>query len=496
MLDANSLMSMQQRRSRYDAVVIGSGPNGLAAAIVLARNGCSVLVLEASERTGGGARSAELTLPGFVHDVCSAIHPFGAGSQFFRTLPLSDYGLEWIQPLSALAHPFDDGTASTLERSIENTGRTLGPDAASYQRLMAPLVDDWKYIEHDVLAPLHVPRHPFRLARFGLRAIQSATALARHTFTGEQARGLFAGMAAHAIRPLEQPLTAGFALSLGILGHLVGWPVARGGSQRITDALVSYFHSLGGELVTGVRISSIDQVPPAKAILCDLTPRQLITVAGRCLPAGYRRQLERYRYGPAVFKVDFALDGPIPWRAEGCSRAGAVHLGGTMSEIAESERATWQGQPAARPFVLLAQQSLFDTSRAPSGRHTVWAYCHVPHGSTVDMTDQLETQIERFAPGFRDRILARHTLSPAGLEAYNANYIGGDIAGGVLDLGQLYARPAARLNPYATPLEHLFICSSSTPPGAGVHGLCGYYAACTALRRVFKKRDIGKRTET
>lgn len=469
-------------RRAYDALVIGSGPNGLAAAITLARAGHSVLVYEAHENIGGGARSAPLTLPGFVHDVCSAIHPLAVMSPFFRSLPLHQYGVEWVHSPVVLAHPFDDGTVALLDRSIELTGQTLRQDAAAYRQLMAPLVGSWDRLENFLLGPLRAPRHPLALLRFGLRGMRSARALAEHWFAGEAARGLFAGLAAHAIMPLERLPSAAFGLLLGMLGHVVGWPLPRGGARRISEALALCLHTLGGEIRTGMHISSLDELPPARAVLCDVTPRQLLQIAGHRLPVGYRRQLQRYRYGPGAFKVDWALDGPIPWRAPACARAATVHVGGTLAEIAASEREAWEGQPSERPFVLLAQQSLFDPTRAPPGKHVAWAYCHVPNGSSFDMTERIERQIERFAPGFRERILARSVLPPTALERYNANYIGGDINGGVQDLWQLFTRPTMRLVPYATPVQGLYICSSSTPPGGGVHGMCGYFAARAALR--------------
>lgn len=469
----------------YDAIVVGSGPNGLAAAITLARAGCTVLVLEARQTIGGGTRSAELTLPGFVHDVCSVVHPLGIGSPFFRTLPLAERGLEWVEPSAPLAHPFDDGTAAMLERSVEATGGTLGRDARAYRELMTPLVAEWEKLAGEILGPLHVPRHPFVLARFGLYALRPARDLARSVFEGERARAFFAGLAAHSMLRLEVPVSAAVGLVLGIVGHAVGWPLARGGSQRIAAALGGVLHALGGEIATGVQVESLDDLPPARAILCDVTPRQLLRIAGRRLPAAYRRRLVGYRYGPGVFKVDWALDGPIPWKVADCARAGTVHLGGSLEEIAAAERAVWRGEPPEKPFVLIAQPSLFDPTRAPPGKHTVWAYCHVPNGSTFDMTGRIEAQIERFAPGFRERVLARSAMSPAALEAYNPNYIGGDINGGVQDWRQLFTRPAPRLVPYSTPAKGLYLCSASTPPGGGVHGMCGYHAAMAALRAVF-----------
>ena len=470
--------------NRYDAVVVGSGPNGLAAAITLARAGRSVIVYEARESVGGGARSMELTLPGFVHDVCSAIHPLGVASPFFRSLPLERYGLEWIQPLSPLAHPLDDGTAALLDCSLEETGRSLGIDAHAYRRLMEPLADDWDAIANAFLGPLRLYpllRHPFALAQFGLKAIRSARSLGEQLFRGDHARALFAGLSAHSMLPLEQPPSAAFGLVLGILGHTVGWPIPRGGAQCISDAMAVYLRSLGGEIVTGVEVKSLEMLPSARAILCDVTPRQLLRIAGPRLPSSYQRQLARYRYGPGVFKLDLALDGPIPWRASACSRAGTVHVGGTMAEIAQAEAAVWRGEHPKRPLALLAQQSLFDPTRAPAGKQTVWAYCHVPRGSTFDMSGRIEAQIERFAPGFRDRILAQHTMCAAQMEQYNPNYVGGDINGGVQDFWQLFTRPTLQLRPYVTPVDGLYLCSSATPPGGGVHGMCGYFAAQAAL---------------
>jgi len=477
---------MTETRSR-DAIVVGAGPNGLAAAITLARAGRSVLLVEAAATVGGGTRSAELTRPGFVHDFCSAIHPLGVASPFFKTLSLREHGLEWLFPEAAAAHPFDDGPAVILERSVEATARGLGTDGAAYREAMTPLVEAADRLLPDLLAPLWPPpRHPLLVARFGGRAIASARRAALRLFRGERARGFFAGLAAHSVLPLESAFTASFGYLFALLGHTSGWPVARGGSQRIADALASCLRSLGGEIETGRRVASLDDLPPCRAVLLDLTPRQILRIAGARLPARYRRALEGYRYGPAAFKLDMALAAPIPWKDPACARAATVHLGATLDEISASERAPHAGQVAERPYVILAQQSLFDPSRAPSGRHTAWAYCHVPPGSTIDAAGRIEAQIERFAPGFRDVVLARHVTTPAAFALYDENYVGGDIAGGSAAFPQLFFRPTFRLVPYATPDPGLFICSSSTPPGAGVHGMCGYLAARVALARAFR----------
>jgi len=466
----------------YDAVVVGSGPNGLAAAVELARNGRKVAVLEAEEKIGGGARSAEITLPGFVHDLGSAIHPLGYASPFFRQLPLEEHGLEWVHPPAPLAHPFDDGTAAVLERSVEATAASLGPDARAYERLMRGVAEDAPGLASYFVGSPRLIRHPLALAASAVRALRPARTLAEDAFKGEKARGLFAGNGAHSFLPLEKPPSALFGLVLGTLGHAFGWPFPKGGSQNIADALASYLVSLGGEVYTNSRVGSVEEVPRTRAVLFDVTPRQLLAIAGEHFTERYRRALKNYRYGPGVFKVDFALDGPIPWNAEECLRAGTVHLGGTLEDISAGEAAVWRDEHPERPFVLLAQQSLFDPTRAPEGKHTVWAYCHVPNGSTFDMTGRIEGQIERFAPGFRDRILAKAAQGPADLERQNANLVGGDINGGVADLRQLFTRPVLKPNPYSTPAKGLYICSSSAPPGGGVHGMSGYLAAKAALR--------------
>ncbi len=467
----------------YDAIVVGAGPNGLAAAIELARRGKRVCVYEANETIGGSARSAALTLPGFVHDTCSAVHPLAVGSPFFKNLSLAEYGLDFIYPPAAVAHPFDDGSAILLHRSIAETGSQLGRDAHSYKRLLTPFVENWESLAPELLGPIQLPKHPFAMARFGLSAIHSAAAFVKSRFQEDRTRAFFAGAAAHSCLSMNQLGTAAFGLVLLTLGHTGGWPIPRGGTQNISNALAAYLKKLGGEIVTGRRIESLDDLPTTTCVLFDLTPRQLLQILNERLPAGFRNKLREYQYGPGVFKLDWALDGPVPWRAQECSEAATVHLGATFAEIEASEAAVWEGKFTDRPFVLVAQPSLFDESRAPEGKHTLWAYCHVPNGSTIDMTERIENQIERFAPGFRASILARSALSPAQMEALNANLVGGDINGGAATITQLFTRPTLRT--YRTPLKDVYICSSSTPPGGGVHGMCGYHAAHTALRKSF-----------
>lgn len=476
--------------SSYDAVVVGAGPNGLAAAVTLAQARLRVLVIEARESVGGGTRSAELTLPGFVHDVCSAVHPMGVLSPFFRTLPLAEHGLRWIHPPLSLAHPLDDGGAALLELSPEATGASLGPDARAWSALVAPFLRRPQRFLRDVLAPLGWPGDPWTLARFGWLGLRSAERLARR-FRGARARALLAGCAAHSILPLSHAVSAAVGLVFAVTGHVETWPAARGGSHAITRALAAHFVELGGEVRLSTPVASLRELPPSRCVLFDLAPGQVLRIAGERLPAGYRRRLERYRYGPAVFKLDWALAGPIPWRARECLRASTVHVGGELEEVAESEAAAWNGRIPERPFVLVAQQSLFDSTRAPEGRHTGYAYCHVPSGSTIDMTARIEAQIERFAPGFRDLILARHARAPADVERDNPACIGGAITGGAADLLQLFARPVARLDPYATPDPALFLCSHATPPGGGVHGMCGHHAARSVLRRLGVRREAG-----
>ena len=473
------------QRTEYDAVVVGSGPNGLAASITLAKAGCSVLLLESKETIGGGTRTMELTLPGFMHDVCSAIHPIGAASPVFRSLNLTNHELDWVYSPAALAHPLDDGTAITLERSISDTAESLGTDSRSYIKLMNPLVQNWERLVTDLLGPLRLPKNPIPFINFSRNALRSVNSLARSHFKGERAQALIAGLGAHSIMTLDSRFSASFALILGSLGHAVGWPLASGGSQKIADALASCLSALGGSIRTNQLIVSLDQLPQARILLFDVTPKQVIEITGHPLNEKHAKRLRAHRYGPGVFKVDWALSDPIPWKAGDCARAATVHIGGTFDEIADSEGAIGKGDLPDKPFVILAQQSLFDSTRAPVGKHTAWGYCHVPNGSTFDMTERIESQIERFAPGFLDCVLARNTMSPADLEEYNPNYSGGDIVGGVHNFGQIFVKPALkRRGPYSTGLKGLYLCSSSTPPGGGVHGMCGYHAALAALRQI------------
>lgn len=477
---------LRAKQTEFDAVVVGSGPNGLAAAVTLARAKLSVLVLEASESIGGGTRSMELTLPGFIHDVCSAVHPLAVGSPFFRDLPLHDHGLEWIHPEIALAHPLGGSSAVSLRRCLIETAEGLGNDGAHYADLMKPLVDNWWGLALEFLQPMiHLPRDPLALFRFGLQAIQPAQWLARR-FSNEPARALFAGLAAHSFLPLSAPGSAAFGLVLGAAGHAVGWPFPRGGAQRIADALASYLQSLRGKIEIGSPVARLSDVPGSRALFLDLTPRALLRLAGNTLPSRYRHALERFPYGSGVFKIDYALSAPIPWSAEECRRAGTVHVGGTSAEIAAAEATVARKRCLSpNPFVLLAQPTLSDPSRAPASKHVAWTYCHTPSGSVRDMTERIENQIERFAPGFRDCILARHTMNSVALEQHNPNLIGGAVNGGSLDVKHLLVRPVFSSNPYRTPLRGVYLCSASTPPGGGVHGMCGFHAARWALKEVF-----------
>lgn len=465
-----------------DAIVIGSGPNGLAAAVTLAHAGRSVVVYEAEEAIGGGARTAALTLPGFVHDICSCVHPMAASSPFFKELNLEKFGLRWILPEIALAHPFDDGDAAALQNPFAQNTNQFGEDAGKIRKLLGRLVDAWPELTSYVLGGKRFTTHPFFMARFGWHSIQSANTMAK-SFATTKARAVLAGMAGHSLLPLGQAVSGGFGLILWITAYAAGWPFAAGGSQAISDALAALLKSLGGEIVTGRRIEDLRDLPQARAVLCDVTPKQFLKIGGEKISARERRQFERFRHSPSSFKIDWALSTPIPWKAAACRRAGTVHVGGAFEEIAASERAAWEGSQSEKPFVLLAQPSLFDPSRAPASKHTAWGYCHVPYGSTFDMQERIESQIERFAPGFRDCILARSAMFPRDLESHNANLIGGDITGGAVELSQLFLRPTRRL--YSTSVPNVFLCSSSTPPGPGVHGMCGHLAAQRALKECF-----------
>lgn len=478
-------------RASLDAVVVGSGPNGLAAAIAIARAGYSVRVYEGQATLGGGMRSAEVTLPGFVHDIASTVHALVSISPFFKTLPLADFGLKFSNPQAPFAHPLDDGSAVVVERSVDATAAALdGKDGHAYQRLLGPFVESSEQLMEALLGPFSL-HHPIMMAKFGRFAGRSASSLARQKFESERTRAMFAGVAAHSMVPLDKLATSGYALGLMLAAHTVGWPVARGGAQQTSNALAEYFRSLGGEIVTGAPIESLDALPESRVVLCDVTPRQLTEMAGDRMRGFYRWRLSRFRYGPGVFKMDWALNAPVPWRARECARVGTLHLGGSFAEIAMSERDAWEGRVSERPYVLVVQPSLFDETRAPAGKHTLWAYCHVPNGSTVDMRERIEAQIERFAPGFRDCIMARSLMTPAELERNNANLVGGDIAGGAADAAQLYTRPIAALHPYRTSIDGVFLCSSSTPPGVGVHGMCGFHAAQDALR--YLQKSVGSR---
>jgi phytoene dehydrogenase-like protein len=466
---------------RPDAIVVGSGPNGLTAAIILARAGLSVQVYEAASSAGGGMRTQELTLPGVWHDVCSAVHPLGIASPVFQSLHLERHGLEWIHPRYPLAHPLDQGKVVLLQRDLHATAQSLGSDAKNYLRLFADYTSEAHSLLLDFLGPLRLPQHPWLFARFGLHALRSARSLAELHFQTIPARSLFAGMAAHSFLALEEPASAAVGLMLAIVGHAYGWPIPRGGSQSIVQALLSCLKQADCQLITGRSIASIDELPSSPLLLFDVTPQQLIKICGSQLPASYRKLMSRFEYGPGIFKLDWALSGPVPWLAAECREAATLHLGGSFEEIAASESAMRRGRIPERPFVLVAQPSLFDPQRTPDARHTLWAYCHVPEYCKEDMTTRIEAQIERFAPGFRDLILARHAMGPADFERYNANYIGGSISGGLMTLKQTVLRPSLFRNPYATPNPRIFLCSSSTPPGPGVHGMCGFHAALTAL---------------
>lgn len=471
--------------SEYDAVVIGSGPNGLAAAIAMQQQGLNILILEAKDKLGGGTRTAELTSPGFHHDICSAIHPLAAGSPYLQQLPLQDFGLEYVQPSILAAHPLDSGEAGVLYHSLETTAQSMGIDSINYRKLFSPLVREWPSIANSILGPLRFPSNPLALTRFGLDAVLPSDFVAKR-FSSTKMKALWSGMAAHGMMPLSKMTTSAIALVLIVNGHLKGWPIPKGGSQRIADSMAGYFIHLGGKIKTGHEVRSFDDLPSAKAFLFDTGPKQLLKIAGNRLSSWEQKQYKKFRYGMGVYKIDYALSEPVPFRNESCRQAGTVHIGNTAADIARAEHDTWKGKHPKYPFVLAAQPSLFDSSRAPEGKHTLWAYCHVPSGSTQNMTEAIENQIERFAPGFRDVVLARHEMNAQDMHSYNANYIGGDINGGVLDVTQLFTRPKMSLSPYRSSAKGVYICSSSTPPGGGVHGMCGFHAAKMALKDVFR----------
>jgi phytoene dehydrogenase-like protein len=474
-------------RREYDAVVVGAGPNGLAAAITIAKEGYSVLVLEGRESVGGGSRSAELTLPGHIHDVCATIFGLAKSSPFFRGLPLEEHGVEWITPPAALAHPLDNRFAIIVEHSLEATAETLGADRRAYHKLLSLFLDHWEMFTQELLGPLPFPpRNLWLLARFAKVAFMPAEKLVMKYFSEERTKALFGGMAAHSMLPLDQVITSAFGIILNTSAHASGWPIVKGGAQNLVNALADILHLKGGEIITGNTVTSLEELPSARAVLLDVTPRQLLKITGEQMPVRYRRQMRKYRYGPGVFKLDLVIDGPIPWRDKSCSRCATVHVGGSFAEIATAEKEVSEGKHPQKPFVILVQASQFDATRTPSGNQTVWAYCHVPNGSTIDMTECIERQIERFAPGFRDGIIARHAFKTVDLENYNPNYIGGDINGGIQDIRQQFTRPTFRWLPYSTPLKGIYLCSSSTPPGGGVHGMCGYHAARAVLRREFR----------
>lgn len=468
----------------YDAVIVGAGPNGLAAAITMAKQGLSVVVLESHEQAGGGTRTHELTEPGFLHDICSAVHPTGKGSSFFNSLSLQDHGLEWIHPEIPLAHPFKDGRALLMPSDLEETADVLGTDHEAYVNLMKPLVKDWDFLYNDLFAPIRIPDHPFRMARFGLSAMRSAIGLANR-FKREEVSAYFTGLAAHSILPLQKAFTASFGLVLGMSLHAEGWPIARGGSAQIAQALVRVLKEAGGSLITGHHVNSLKDIPNAKVVLFDTTPLQFSTIAEDRLSPAHLRRLRSFEYGPGVFKMDFALSEPVPWSDPGCLKAGTVHLGGTATDIQESENAIWQGRYPEHPYILISQPSLFDKSRAPVGKHTLWAYCHVPHGSDRDLSEKMIDEISSYAPGFRDTIIRYNSMTAMDYQRYNPNYIGGDINGGAQYFSQLLFRPLLQWDPYRLPLTGMYLCSSSTPPGGGVHGMCGFHAARSALKREF-----------
>jgi phytoene dehydrogenase-like protein len=475
-------------KTKYDAIIVGSGPNGFAAAITLQRAGLSVLLVEGKETLGGGVRSAELTLPGFIHDVCSTVHPLGEDSPVFKALHLEQFGLEYLKPEYAVAHPFDDGSAAIIQSSIEITAAQFGKDTNNYKKIFSPLVGGWPSIRSAFLGPLHASAFSNTKAKFAFHAISSGSHFAKHQFTTNEAQSLFAGMAAHSMLPLDKLTTSSIGIVLNTVAHINGWPLPKGGAQQITNALSACFKNLGGEIQTGFMVNTLQQLPSSKVVLLDVTPAQLLSMAGDQFSSLYKWQLKKYKYGVGIFKIDWALSEPVPFTNVECRSAATVHIGGTFEEIYNSEKIISKGKHADKPFVLFVQPGVVDKSRAPEGKQTAWAYCHVPNGSTEDMTEAIEKQIERFAPGFKESILARNTMNTKDMEAYNSNYIGGDINGGAATITQLFTRPVLRLSPYRTSAKGIYICSSSTPPGGGVHGICGYYAARRALKDWF---DIG-----
>lgn len=472
-------------KAKYDAVVVGSGPNGFAAAITLQRAGLSVLLIEGKETPGGGTRSAELTLPGFIHDVCSAVHPLAADSPVFKQFHLEQFGLEYLKPQYAVAHPFDDGSAIAIHSSVDTTAAQFGKDAGNYKRIFSQLVKQWASIRSAFIGPLHISAYSNTKAKFAYHALSSAMHFAKHQFSTNAAQSVFAGMAAHSMLPLNKLTTSSIAIVLNTLAHINGWPLPKGGAQQIANALEACFKKAGGELQKGFMVTSLQQLPPSTAILLDVTAAQLLSIAGDKFSAWYKWQLQRYRYGAGIFKIDWALSRPVPFTNDKCRQAATIHIGGGIQEIYNSEAVISKNMHAEKPFVLFAQPGVVDTSRAPKGKHTAWAYCHVPNGSTLDMTGAIEKQVERFAPGFSDCILARSVMNTHDVEAYNPNYIGGDINGGALKASQLFTRPVLRLSPYRSAAKGVYICSASTPPGGGVHGICGYYAARRALKDLF-----------
>ncbi len=481
---------------KYDAIIIGSGPNGLSAAITIAQNNLKVLVVEARETIGGGLRSAELTLPGYIHDICSAIHPMAVASPFLNSLPLEEYGLEWINPEICVAHPLENDDSVYLYRSMEETISNLGIDGKEYQNIFSAFNENFEGLLIDILGPLKIPNNIISLSKFGLYAVLPAKFFAEYKFKNNRTRTLFLGLSGHSVLPLTKILTSAIGLVLGISAHNKGWPIPKGGSQMIASAMASYLISLGGEIKTNFFIKNLNELPLAKVYLFDTNPNQLANIAGKKLSTSYIKKLQKYRYGPGVFKVDWALNSPIPWKSKECLKAGTIHIASSYEEIINSEQMVWENKHPEKPFIIMAQQSLFDTSRSPNGKHTAWGYCHVPNGSIIDMTEKIENQIEKFAPGFKDCILSRHTLNTKAYNQYNPNMVGGDIIGGVQDLRQLYTRPVLRISPYSTPAENIYICSASTPPGGGVHGMCGYHAAKAALKKFFNIEKGLKNVET